>query len=168
MEVILIEDVPNLGDIGDLVTVKPGYGRNFLIPRKMAIPASSKNKARLEHEKRNAAFKLGKAKVASAEAAKQLGKVTLTFTRKVGEQDKLFGSVTSHDIAQALIEKGVTVDRRKVVLQEPIKAIGEYKVTVKLRADIVGEVTVKVEPDAASPAPAPAAAPAKPAPAAEE
>ncbi len=165
MEVILIEDVPNLGDIGDLVTVKPGYGRNFLIPRNMAIPASSKNKARLEHEKRIASFKLGKAKVASAEAAKQLAKVTLSSTRKVGEQDKLFGSVTSHDIAQALIEKGVTVDRRKVVLPEPIKQLGEYKVTVKLRADIVGEVTVKVEPEAAPAAPTPAA-PAAPAPAA--
>jgi len=165
MEVILIEDVPNLGDIGDLVTVKPGYGRNFLIPRKMAIPASSKNKARLDHEKRIASFKLGKAKVISAEAAKQLAKVTLKFTRKVGEQDKLFGSVTSHDIAQALIDKGVTVDRRKVVLPEPIKALGEYKVTVKLRADVVAEVTVKVEADASS-APATPAAPAAPAPAA--
>jgi large subunit ribosomal protein L9 len=158
MEVILIEDVPNLGDIGDLVTVKPGYGRNFLLPRKMAIAASGKNKALLEHEKRIASFKLGKAKVASAEAAKQLAKVTLTFTRKVGEQDKLFGSVTSHDIAQALIDKGVTVDRRKVVLQEPIKALGEYKVTVKLRADVVAEVTVKVEADAASAAAAAASA----------
>ena len=150
MEVILIEDVPNLGDIGDLVTDKPGYGRNFLIPRKMAIPASSKNKARLEHEKRIASFKLGKAKVASAEAAKQLGKVTLTFTRKVGEQDKLFGSVTSHDIAQALVEKGVAVDRRKVQLGEPIKALGEYKVTVKLRADVAAEVKVQVVAEASA------------------
>lgn len=144
MEVILIEDVPNLGDIGDLVTVKPGYGRNFLIPRKLAIPASANNKGRLEHEKRIASFKLQKAKAISAEAAKQLGGVTLAFSRKVGEQDKLFGSVTSHDIAQALTEKGIVVDRRKVVLHEPIKQVGEFKVTVKLRADVAADIKVQV------------------------
>ncbi len=149
MEVILIEDVSNLGNIGDLVTVKPGYGRNFLIPRKLAIPASTKNKARLEHEKRIANFALTKAKAESAAAAKQLGGISLVFARKVGEQDKLYGSVTSHDIAQGLSEKGIPVDHKKVVLAEPIKAVGEYKVTVKLRADVAAEVKIQVVPEEA-------------------
>jgi large subunit ribosomal protein L9 len=150
MEVILIEDVSTLGEIGDLVTVKPGYGRNFLIPHKVAIPASSKNKAQLEHQKRQVSFRLQKAKVLSAQAAKQLGSVTLVFSRKVGEQDKLFGSVTSHDVAQALTEKGIVVDRKKVTLPEPIRALGEYKVSVKLRADVTADVKVHVvaEPSA--------------------
>lgn len=144
MEVILIEDVPTLGEIGDLVTVKPGYGRNFLIPHKVAIPASSKNKARLEHEKRVVSFRLQKAKIASAEAAKQVSGVTLVFSRKVGEQDKLFGSVTNHDVAQALAEKGIVIDRKKVLLQEPIRQLGDFKVSLRLRADVTADVKVQV------------------------
>ncbi|MBN1962860.1 MAG: 50S ribosomal protein L9 [Deltaproteobacteria bacterium] len=144
MEVILIEDVPNLGEIGDLVNVKPGFGRNFLIPHKVAIPASSKNKARLEHEKRLVSFRLQKAKALSAEAAKQVSSLTLVFARKVGEQDKLFGSVTSHDIAQALSEKGINIDRKKVVLPEPLKQLGDFKVGIKLRAAVTAEVKVQI------------------------
>ena len=144
MEIILIEDVPSLGDIGDLVNVKPGYGRNFLVPRKLAIVASSKNKARLEHEKRIVSFRLQKAKAQSAEAAKKLAGVTLTFARKVGEQAKLFGSVTSHDIAQALTDKGIVIDRKKVLLHEPLRQIGEFKVSLKLRDDVTAEVKVQV------------------------
>ncbi len=166
MEVILLEDMGKLGTVGDQVNVRDGYGRNFLLPKKLAILASVKNKRQLDHEKRIAGFRLSKVKADATAIAERLKTQSITIPRKVGEQDKLFGSVTSHDIAQALIEKGVTVDRRKVVLAEPIKAIGEYKVTVKLRADIVGEVTVKVEPDAAPAAtPAAPAAPATPAPA---
>jgi len=150
MQIILIEDVANLGGIGDLVAVKPGYARNFLLPRKFAILASSKNVARLEHEKRIASFKLTRAKAESAEIAKKLSGTSVTIARKVGEQDKLFGSVTSHDVAQALSDKGVQVDRRRVHLAEPIKALGEYKVPVRLRADITVEVKVVVvaEPSA--------------------
>jgi large subunit ribosomal protein L9 len=144
MEVILIEDVVNLGAIGELVTVKPGYARNYLLPRKLAMLASSKNKARLEHEKRIAGFRLQKAKVVSAEMAKRLANVTVTLARKVGEQEKLFGSVTSHDIAQALTEQNITIDRRHVQLHDPIKALGEYKVPLKLREDVTVEIKVQV------------------------
>ncbi len=144
MELILIEDVVNLGGIGDLVAVKPGYARNFLLPRKLAILASSKNKARLEHEKRIASFRLTKAKAESAAMAKKLNGVSVTIARKVGEQDKLFGSVTTHDIAQALNDSGVQVDRKHVQLAEPIKALGEYTVPVRLRADVTAQIKVHV------------------------
>ncbi len=144
MEVILIEDVPNLGSIGELVSVKPGYGRNFLLPRKLAIPASTKSKRRLEHEQRIAGYRLQKARVESEEAAKALAGVSLTFARKVGEQDKLFGSVTSHDVAEALAAQGIDVDRRKVQLDEPIKTVGEHTVVVRLRADVAASVKIQV------------------------
>lgn len=148
MEVILVEDVPNLGSIGELVQVKPGYGRNFLLPRKLAIPASIKNKARLEHEKRIASFRLQKAKALSAETAKRIEGLRLTFARKVGEQDKLFGSVTSHDIAQALADKGLQIDRKKVALAEPIKQLGEFTVSLKLRADVSADIKIQVVAEA--------------------
>jgi large subunit ribosomal protein L9 len=144
MEVILVEDVANLGAIGDVVKVKPGYGRNFLLPRNLAVPASRKNRAQVEHQKKITSFRLVKAKAEAAAVAKQLSGVTITIARKVGEQDKLFGSVTTQDIAQALTEKGINVDRKKVTLSEPIKALGEFPVTVKLRKDVAAQVTVKV------------------------
>jgi large subunit ribosomal protein L9 len=147
MELILVEDVPNLGGIGDLVRVKSGYGRNFLLPRKMAVVASVHSKARLEHEKRVAGFRLLKAKAEADVLAKKITGVSVTIARKVGEQDKLFGSVTTQDIAQALIDKGINVDRRKVTLAEPIKALGDYPVTVKLRKDVQAQVIIKVVPE---------------------
>lgn len=144
MEVILVEDVANLGGIGDLVKVKPGYGRNFLLPKKLALPASTNNKRRLEHEKKLVAFKLLKAKAESEAIAKQMKGTKVSIARKVGDQDKMFGSVTSHDIAQALNAQGIKVDRRKVLLAEPIKQLGEFPVSVRLRAEIVVEVKVHV------------------------
>lgn len=147
MEVILVEDVANLGGIGDLVKVKPGYGRNFLLPKKLAVAASTNNKRRLEHEKKVVAFKLLKAKAESEAVAKQIKGTVVQIARKVGEQDKLFGSVTSHDIAQALIAKGIKVDRRKVLLGEPLKQLGEFPVQVRLRSEIVVEVKVQVVAD---------------------
>jgi large subunit ribosomal protein L9 len=150
MELILLEDVLNLGGIGDLVKVKPGYGRNFLLPRKLAVVASTKSKARLEHEKRLASFRLMKAKEASEALAKQMKGTVVSIARKVGENDKLFGSVTSHDIAQALIDKGVKVDRRKVLLAEPIKQLGDFAVKVRLRTDVVAEIKVQVVAEASA------------------
>jgi large subunit ribosomal protein L9 len=144
MQVILTEDVHNLGKIGDLVTVKVGYGRNFLLPRKLAIVASVKNKARLEHEKRLVSHQLSKARTDAETIKKRLGDLSITIARKVGEQDKLYGSVTALDIAQALADEGISLDRRKILLNEPIKALGVYQVPVRLQADISGEVKVWV------------------------
>lgn len=144
MEIILLEDVSNLGGIGELVSVKRGYARNYLIPRKLAILASGKNKARLEHEQRLAGFKLQKAKAESAELAKRLSGVAVTIARKVGEQEKMYGSVTSHDIAQALAEMKLPVERKHVQLQDPIKTLGDHSVVVRLRADVKVEIKVSV------------------------
>jgi large subunit ribosomal protein L9 len=144
MEVILIEDVPNLGAIGELVNVKAGYARNLLLPRKMAMLASVKSKKRLEHEKRLAGFRLVKAKKDAQGMVQRLANSSVTIARKVGEQDKLFGSVTSADIARALADEGVIVDKRAVQLTEPIKALGVYQVPVKLRTDVTAEVKIWV------------------------
>jgi len=144
MQVILTEDVHNLGKIGDLVTVKVGYGRNFLLPRKMAITASVKNQARLEHEKRLVSHQLATARADAETLKKRLADLSITIARKVGEQDKLYGSVTAQDVAQALADEGISLDRRKIVLPEPIKALGVYQVPVHLQADISGELKVWV------------------------
>ena len=144
MEVILIEDVPNLGAIGELVNVKAGFARNFLLPRKMAIVASVKSKKRLEHEKRLAGFRLVKARKDAETLVQRLANTSVTIARKVGEQDKLFGSVTGADIARALADEGVVVDKRAVQLAEPIKALGVYQVPVKLRADVTAEIKIWV------------------------
>ena len=148
MEIILLEDVAHLGNIGELVSVKPGYARNYLLPRKLAVLASTKNKAKLAHEQRVVSYRLTKAKAESALVAKQLDGLKLTFTRRVGDQDKLFGSVTSHDIADALVEKKFNVERRRIHLPDPIKALGEFKVQVKLRADVNATLNVEVVAEA--------------------
>ena len=130
--------------VGDQVTVKPGYARNFLIPKQFAIAASTKNGRRLAHENRLVAHK---AKLARAEDEALLGKlsdISVTLARKVGEQDKLYGSVTSLDIEQGLAADGVTLDRRKIQLVEPIKALGVYEVPVKLRPDLETQIKVWV------------------------
>jgi large subunit ribosomal protein L9 len=144
MEVILLEDMGKLGTVGDQVSVRDGYGRNFLIPKKMAMPASVKNKSRLEHEKRIASFRLSKVKADAAAVAERLKNTSITIPRKVGEQDKLFGSVTTHDIEKALNDEGIKIDRRKIHLAEPIKALGVYQVPVKLSGDVAAEIKVWV------------------------
>lgn len=144
MEVILIEEVSNLGGIGELVKVAPGYARNFLLPKKMAILASVNNKSRLEHEKRLAGFKQAKARANAEGVVKKLAAMNLKIARKVGEQDKLFGSVTAHDVADALAAQGVEIDRRKVDLQEPIKALGDYQVVVRLVGDLKATIKLAV------------------------
>jgi large subunit ribosomal protein L9 len=144
MEVILIEDVDNLGGIGSLVKVAPGYARNFLLPKKMAIAASTDNKRRLEHEKRVANFKRAKAKASGEELAKRLSHLSLRISRKVGEGDKMFGSVTVHDVQAALSTAGFEVDRRGLDLKEPIKTLGEYEIPVRLPGEVKTSVKVNV------------------------
>ena len=148
MDVILIEDVPKLGGIGDHVTVKAGYARNYLIPQKLAITANTSNKRRLEHQKRLAAARLAKARANAEGLAKKLEGLTLSVARKVGDQDKLYGSVTSLDLERAMQEQGLELDRRKIELEEPIKALGSYEVPVRLRDDLTATLKVEVVAEA--------------------
>jgi large subunit ribosomal protein L9 len=144
MDLVLIADVPNLGEIGDLVKVKPGYGRNFLLPKKLAIAASVKNKKRLEHQKRLAAHRLAESRQGDEALAKKIGQMKLQIGRKVGENNKLYGSVTASDIAIALRAQEVAIDRRRIVLEEPLRALGEFEVVVKVRADLPTKLKVAV------------------------
>ena len=149
MEVILKEDVEKLGHRGDIVKVAEGYGRNFLLPRKLAIRANSENKAVIDQMKAAAVRKSAKEKTGAEALAQQLNEVQLTFTRKVGEKDHLFGSVTSSDIASALEGKGFNVDRRKIHLDDPLKSLGEFHVPVKLHREVTAHVKVTVAPEGA-------------------
>ncbi|RJQ48248.1 MAG: 50S ribosomal protein L9 [Nitrospiraceae bacterium] len=145
MKVILKDDVKGLGIMGSVVNVANGYGRNYLIPRNLAIEANPKNIRQLEHEK-NIILARSKKIIRSAEdLAKKISGITLSIEAQSGEEDKLFGSVTSMDIAEALIAQGVEVDKRKIVLEEPIKRLGTYTVTVKLHHDVSANVTVEVK-----------------------
>jgi large subunit ribosomal protein L9 len=148
MKLILREDVYNLGKGGELVEVKPGYGRNFLIPRGLAVLANPKNIREVEHQKAVAAAKAAKLKASAEAVAKRLSDTPVSFKRKVGEQDKLYGSVTAMDIAEALAARGVQIDRRAFDLSEPLKTLGDFEVGVKLHSDVVGKVKVKVEAEA--------------------
>lgn len=148
MEVILKEDVPKLGHRGDVVKVAEGYGRNFLLPRKLAIEATSGNKAVIEQMKQSAIRKTAVEKTDAENLATQLDAVSLAFHRKAGEKDHLFGSVTSSDIADALTSKGFNIDRRKIQLDEPLKSIGDFEVVVRLHRDVTGKVKVSVQKEA--------------------
>lgn len=148
MQVILLEDMPNLGDIGEQVNARDGYARNYLFPNKLAVPASTNNAKRLAHEKRVANFRLAKAKAEAEGTAKKISGTSISIARKVGEQNKMFGSVTAHDIEQALAEKGVKIDRRKIEIEEPIKALGDYEVKVKLVGGVSAKVKVAVTAEA--------------------
>lgn len=145
MEVILRDEVQNLGGIGDIVKVKPGYARNYLLPRGLAVLASNKNMKALEHERRVIAERAKKMLAAARSEAEKLSEVSLTFAAKVGEEEKLFGSVTSMDIAEQLKEKGFSVDKKKVLLDEPIKQLGQYEVKIKIATDVTATVKVTVE-----------------------
>ncbi|MDE3103711.1 MAG: 50S ribosomal protein L9 [Acidobacteriota bacterium] len=148
MEVILKEDVNKLGHRGDVVKVADGYGRNYLLPEKLAIEATAANKAVIEQMKASAVRKSAKEKASAETLASELNAVELVFERKVGENDHLFGSVTSGDIAQELEAKGFTVDRRKISLEEPLKQLGEYHVPVKLHREVTSHVKVTVKGEA--------------------
>jgi large subunit ribosomal protein L9 len=145
MKVILREDVYNLGNSGEVVIVKEGYARNFLLPRNLAMLASDANVRQLEHEKKVIGVRQDKLKGAAQEQAKTLANVSVKIKRKVGDQDKLFGSVTALDIAEALAAAGHKLDRRLIHLPEPIKAIGSFPVELRLHREIQTSVTVHVE-----------------------
>jgi large subunit ribosomal protein L9 len=147
MEVILKEDVNKLGHRGDVVKVADGYGRNYLLPEKLAIEANAANKAVIDQMKASAVRKSVKEKAGAEQLATQLSEVELVFERKVGENEHLFGSVTSGDIAHQLEAKGYTIDRRKISLDEPLKTIGEYHVPVKLHREVTSHVKVTVKGD---------------------
>jgi len=145
MKVILREEVDNLGKIGAVVKVADGYARNFLIPRGYAVLASDKNVRAMEHEKRIAEAKAKKVYESAKLQAEKVEAVQLSFKAKVGEEDKLFGSITVMDIAEALAAKGVEVDRRKISLAEPIKRLGEHTAEIKLGQDVTAKIRITVE-----------------------
>jgi large subunit ribosomal protein L9 len=144
MDVILREDVEKLGTRGQLVKVASGYARNFLLPQRMAVLATEANKKIVEQERE--AYLRKEAKLASeaTDLSKMLESVSITIRQKAGENDQLFGSVTSKDIVEALEKQGYTVERRKIALEEPIKTLGEFKVPVKLHREVTAEITVTV------------------------
>lgn len=148
MEVILKEDVANLGHRGDVVKVADGYGRNFLLPRKLALQATAANKAVIEQMKAAASRRSATEKAQAEELVKKLEPVVLSFTRKSGESGHLFGSVTSADVAAELAAKGFEIDRRKIQLNEPLKSIGEFEVPIRLHRDVTSKVKVSVEKEA--------------------
>jgi large subunit ribosomal protein L9 len=149
MEVILKEDVAKLGARGDVVKVAEGYGRNYLLPRKLAIQANEGNKAVIVQMKAASVRRSAKEKAQAEELAKQFEGVSLNFTRKSGENDQLFGSVTSGDLAEGLMKKGFNIDRRKIQLHEPLKTLGEFTVPVKLHKDVTAHVKVVIGKEAA-------------------
>ena len=144
MEVILREDIHNLGTRGQVVKVAPGYARNFLLPKKLAVAATAANKKIVEQERQAHLRKEAKLQGEAQDLAKLMNGVSVTINQKAGENDQLFGSVTAKDVADALAAKNFTIDRRKIQLEEPIKQLGEYKVPVKLHKDVTAEVTVVV------------------------
>jgi large subunit ribosomal protein L9 len=144
MEVILREDVEKLGNRGELVKVANGYARNFLLPRRLAVAATEANRKIVEQERQAHLRKEAKLKTESEDLAKMLTGVTVTIAQKAGENDQLFGSVTSKDVVDALAAKNYTIDRRKVQLDEPIKQLGEFKVPVRLHREVTAEITVNV------------------------
>jgi large subunit ribosomal protein L9 len=148
MEVILKEDVANLGHRGDVVKVADGYGRNFLLPRKLALQATLANKAVIEQMKAAAARRSETEKAQAEALVTKLEPLLLTFTRKSGESGQLFGSVTSVDIASELETKGFEVDRRKIQLNEAIKSLGTFSVAVKLHREVTAHLKVQVVADA--------------------
>lgn len=145
MEVILKEDVAKLGARGEVVKVAEGYGRNYLLPRKLAIEASKGNKSVIEQMKAASLRRSAKEKTQAEELAKQFDGVSLTFERRSGENDQLFGSVTSGDISDALEKKSFVVDRRKIQLHEPLKTLGEFTISIKLHKDVTTHVKVIIE-----------------------
>ena len=142
MDVILQQDVDNLGTIGDVVKVKPGYARNYLFPRGLALEADAKNLAMLEHRKRAMASKRAKVQKSNEAAAAKLGNVSLVIEARAGEEDKLFGSVTNADVQRALAAQGFEIDRKKIHLDAPLKTVGDHSATVDLGAGV--RVAVKV------------------------
>ncbi len=152
MEVILREDIPNLGRMGELVRVKNGYARNYLLPRGLVMVANKKNLNVLEHQKRVISHQREHVLRASQTLSEKLAAVTLTMPVKVGEEGRLFGSVTNIDIDKALREKGFDIERRRIELNEPIKTVGEYEISIRLIAEVTAHVKLSVISEKAEPA----------------
>jgi large subunit ribosomal protein L9 len=144
IQVILQQDVPKLGESGDLVRVRPGFARNFLLPRQLAVPATSAAVHRIEHDKAVAVARAEKAKKEARDAAGKLSAAVIKIAQKAGEDGRLFGSVTAKDIAAALKAQGHDVDRRKIELADPIKEIGTYEVRLALVSDVAATLKVEV------------------------
>lgn len=147
MEVILNKTIDNLGLEGELVNVKPGYARNYLIPQQIAMPVNKQNLARLQQQKEAIEARLEKERKEAGTLADKLSNVTIEIARRVGDEDRLFGSVTSADIADKLEEKGITIDRRTILLNDPIKSLGDTKVMIKVGYQLNTEITVQVIPE---------------------
>jgi large subunit ribosomal protein L9 len=149
VQLILRDDVPNLGKIGDVVRVKPGYARNYLLPRGLAVEASPKNLRVLEHQKRVIAAKADREHKSAEASAKRLDGLQITVRARAGEEGRLFGSVTNMDVERLLADKGFQVERRRIVLEEPIKQLGTYPIKVQVgravRATV--QLTVEAEPE---------------------
>ena len=144
MEVILREHVDNLGRRGDVVKVAAGYARNYLLPRKLALPVTDANKKQIERERKNAEVRELEEKTQAEAFAKRLSETDISIGRRVGENDTLYGSVTSADIAHALTAKGFEIDKRKITLPDPLKALGEFTVPVKIHREVTAQVKVNV------------------------
>jgi large subunit ribosomal protein L9 len=147
MEVILQEEVSNLGQIGDIVRVRDGYARNYLLPRGLAIVADRRNLRVLEHQKRVASVKFERQRKASEVMAQQLARVTLVVKARAGEEGRLFGSVTNMDLERLLKDRGFDISRRKILLEDPIKAVGSYTVAIQIARDMQAAISVTVEPE---------------------
>ena len=144
MQVILKEDIEKLGAMGQMVEVKPGYARNYLLPQSLAVEATPRNLKQLEHQKRMVAARISKIQKESQSLADRLNQTAVTLHHQAGEEEKLFGSVTTMEIADAIKAQGIDIDKRKLVLDEPIKRLGEYEVAVKLPAGVTAKVKVTV------------------------
>ena len=150
MEIILQEEVVNLGQIGDIIKVRDGYARNYLLPRGLAVEANRRNVRMLEHNKRLAAVKKERTQSQAQALNEKIAAISLTIPAKAGEEGRLFGSVTNIDIEAALKEKGLTVERRKILLSDPIKQLGAYEVPINLGGDIRTHIKVEVTPESES------------------
>jgi large subunit ribosomal protein L9 len=144
MHVILLEDIPSLGKVGDRVKVSDGYGRNYLIPQKKAILGTEKDLKSVEHQKRQVQVRLEKVKKDAEKEVQQIEQLSCTFAKTVGESGKLFGSVTSMEIEEFLKENGIAVDRKKILLEEPIKNVGVFTVPIKLHPEVTAHLKVWV------------------------
>lgn len=147
MKLILKEDVKNLGKMGDIITVAEGHARNFLLPKKLAVEALTENIKALEHQKKTIQEKAKKVKNASQDLASKISSLTISIKAKAGEEEKLFGSITSMDIAAALKNEGIDIDKKKISLEEPIKRLGSYAVSIKIHPEITAQLNISVVPE---------------------
>jgi large subunit ribosomal protein L9 len=147
MEVILREHVDNLGNRGDVVKVAAGYARNYLLPRKLALAVTAENKRQIERERKAGEMRDAEERAGAESIAQRMGALEIEIARRVGENDTMYGSVTSQDVASALAAKGFEVDKRKIHLPEAIKSLGERTVTVKIHRDVSADVKIKVVPE---------------------